>query len=87
MADTALLDDGTLAGSVLTMDAAFRNVMRLLRLTPVEAVWLCATNPAEQLGLHEQGRLVAGALADFVLLDADMRPARTFVAGRQVWSR
>ena len=87
VADTALLDDGTLAGSVLTMDAAFRNVMRLLRLTPVEAVWLCATNPAEQLGLHEQGRLVAGALADFVLLDADMRPARTFVAGRQVWSR
>lgn len=87
VADTALLDDGTFAGSVLTMDAAFRNVMTLLGQSPLEASWLCATNPADQLGLKDQGRLAVGALADFVVMDAGMRPIRTFVGGREVWSR
>jgi N-acetylglucosamine-6-phosphate deacetylase len=85
--ETAVLDDGTLAGSVLTLDRAFRNLVELLHQTPVEAVRLCAGTPAAELGLHGQGRLVAGALADFVLLDRDLTPVRTFVGGVEMWAR
>ena len=38
VADTALLDDGTFAGSVLTLDAAFRNVVSSWGMSPLEAV-------------------------------------------------
>jgi N-acetylglucosamine-6-phosphate deacetylase len=79
--ETAVLDDGTLAGSVLTMDGAFRNVVGMLGRTPLEAARLCSTTPADALKLGDQGRLVSGALADMVLLDAGFQPVRTWVGG------
>jgi N-acetylglucosamine-6-phosphate deacetylase len=87
VADTALLDDGTLAGSVLTMDVAFRNLVSILGLSPLEASWLCSANPAGQLGLETRGRLAPGMAADFVLLDRELRPVRTFIAGEEAWAR
>jgi N-acetylglucosamine-6-phosphate deacetylase len=77
---TAVLDDGTLAGSVLTMDGAFRQLLGL-GLSLMDAARICATNPARQLGLRETGLLAAGAVADFVMLDADLRVRDTFVRG------
>ncbi len=81
----AFLDDGTLAGSTLTMDRAFGNVVRLLGQSVVGAAAMCATTPAVQLGLGDLGRISEGAQADFVVLDRDFRVVRTFVAGQQVW--
>jgi N-acetylglucosamine-6-phosphate deacetylase len=81
---SAELDDGTLAGSVLTMDAAFRTLVNEVGLTVVEAARLCATTPARQLGLTETGRIEAGAAADLVVLDRQLQVAQTYLAG-QPW--
>jgi len=71
----ALLGRWALRGAWLTMSGAFRRwsrdgVSRWLRLPT-----LCATTPAQRLGLIGQGRLAAGMLADLVVLDADSRRA------------
>jgi N-acetylglucosamine-6-phosphate deacetylase len=81
-ARTAELDDGTLAGSVLTMDAAFRTLVGQVGLTLVEAARLCATSPARQLGLQHTGRIEVGATADLVVLDDALRVTQTYLAGR-----
>jgi len=85
VADTALLDDGTLAGSVLTMDRAFRQLVDVVGVSLVEASRMCATNQADEFRLVRQGRLVPGALADFVVLDRELRVTQTWVGGRPVF--
>jgi N-acetylglucosamine-6-phosphate deacetylase len=77
---TALLEDGTLAGSVLTMDAAFRMLLGL-GLTLPEVARLCASTPAEALGRTDIGAIAAGNLADFVVLDRDFRVTQTWIGG------
>jgi N-acetylglucosamine-6-phosphate deacetylase len=78
----ARLTDGTLAGSVLTMETAVRNAVVLAGL-PLEAVIPLSTEvPARLLGLGaRKGRIAAGCDADLVLLDDELRVARVFVAG------
>lgn len=79
---TAVLEDGTLAGSVLTMDGALRMLVHETGLTVVEAARMCATTPADALGLDAQGRITRGSAADLVVLDEHLRVRQTFVAGR-----
>lgn len=81
----AFLDDGTLAGSTLTMDRAFRNLVTRLGQSVMDAVTMCSTTPARQLGLSDLGRIGEGAQADLVVIDREFRVVRTFVAGGQVW--
>ena len=81
----AVLEDGTLAGSTLTMDAAFRNCVTMLGLSIVEATHLCATTPARQLRLTGFGVIAEGAAADLVVLDRTLRVRRTFVGGVEVY--
>jgi N-acetylglucosamine-6-phosphate deacetylase len=83
--DAAFLDDGTLAGSTLTMDRAFRNIVTMFRRTLVDAAQMCSTTPARQLGLTEAGRIAEGAVADLVILDGELRVVRTIIGGEQVW--
>ncbi|MGQ0840324.1 N-acetylglucosamine-6-phosphate deacetylase [Actinokineospora sp.] len=60
----------SLAGSTLTMDAAFRNLVHGCGLSVPEAVAATSTLPAALLGLAEStGRLAKGLAADVVLLD------------------
>jgi N-acetylglucosamine-6-phosphate deacetylase len=82
----ALLPDGTLAGSTLTMDRAFRNIVQLFGGSIVDAAMLCSTSPARQLRLTGFGVLAAGAVADLVVLDRVFRVVRTFIAGQEVYS-
>jgi N-acetylglucosamine-6-phosphate deacetylase len=77
----AELADGTLAGSLLTMDGAFRLLVQQVGLPLPMAAQLCAATPAVQLGVAG-GRLVAGAAADIAVLDAGLRVRQTFIAGR-----
>src|SRR5690606_16173057 len=48
-ADAAALDDGTLAGSTLTMDRAFRNIVSGFGGSIVDAATMCAATPAREL--------------------------------------
>lgn len=82
----ALLDDGTLAGSTLTMDRAFRTIVRRFGGSVVDAAAMCATAPARALGLVGTGVLAESAAADLVVLDRDFRVLRTFVDGREVFN-
>src|ERR671918_1423413 len=81
--DAVRLADGTLAGSVLTMDRALRNLLHLG--VPLEqAARRCATLQADYLGLEDRGRLVPGAVADIVVVDRAGRLEAVFVEGRPV---
>jgi N-acetylglucosamine-6-phosphate deacetylase len=83
--DVARLDDGTTAGSVLTMDRAFATLVTTCGLTLPEAAELCATTPARELGLQGHGVLAPGAVADLVVFNARLEVVSTWVAGFQVW--
>lgn len=83
--DVALLEDGTFAGSVLTMDRAFRTLINLMDIKLTDAAQMCATTPARELGLHGAGVLAAGAIADFVVLDGELNVVETYVSGRRVF--
>ncbi|MBM3819106.1 MAG: N-acetylglucosamine-6-phosphate deacetylase [Acidimicrobiia bacterium] len=83
--DAALLDDGTLAGSTLTMDRAFRMLVASFGQSVADAATMCATTPARQLGLTGFGVLAEGAVADVVVLDRGFRVVRTFIDGREVY--
>lgn len=84
-AQAAFLDDGTLAGSTLTMNRAFRNVVTSFGGSLVDAALLCATTPARTLGLSGFGVLAEGSVADLVVLDRAFNVVRTFVGGQMVW--
>lgn len=84
MGDAAYLDDGTLAGSVLTMDGAFRMLVKTMGFSLIDAAQMCSTTPARELGLHGCGVLAAGAIADFVVLDGDLQVVETYIAGEPI---
>lgn len=86
-AEAALLDDGTLAGSTLTMDRAFRMLVTSFGQSVADAALMCATTPARQLGLTGFGVLAEGAVADLVVLDRGFRVVRTFIDGAEVYRR
>ncbi len=83
----AVRDDGTLVGSVATMDDLVRNAVRWLPVTLPEAVRMATLNPARVIGEEGRGRIEPGAAADLVLLDDDLRVVSTLVAGRVVYRR
>ena len=85
--DAAYLDDGTLAGSVLTMDRAFAKLTTEMKVSLVDACRICSTTPAEALGLQGAGGIVEGWAADLVLLERDFSPRATYIAGERVWGR
>lgn len=79
--DACFLDDGTLAGSSLTMDRAFANLVERVHMTPVEAALMASTVPARELRLNGYGALEAGAVADLVVLDDQYRVRQTVIDG------
>jgi N-acetylglucosamine-6-phosphate deacetylase len=85
--DVAVLDDGTIAGSTLTMDRAFQMLVGPVGLSLVDAATLCATTPARELGLVSYGVLAPDAPADLVVLDANFSVVQTYVGGQLVYGR
>jgi N-acetylglucosamine-6-phosphate deacetylase len=75
------LVDGKLAGSVLTMDRAVRNVMQFAHWQLQDTLRLATLNPARLAGLANRGRLEAGAEADFVVLSPKGEVQTTIVGG------
>lgn len=81
----AFLEDGTLAGSTLTMDRAFRNVVTTCRQSIVDAAHLCSTTAARALTLEGFGAIEHGAVADLVVLDHGLGVNQTMIAGELVY--
>lgn len=79
--DGRCTSNGRLAGSVLTMDLAVRNVMRFAGCDLQLAVRLATLNPAQVAALPDRGRLEAGAVADIVVLTSDGEIRNTIIAG------
>ena len=79
--DGRCLVDGKLAGSVLTMDRAVRNVMQFAHWDLQQALRLATLNPARVAGLANRGKLEAGAQADFVVLSPSGEVRSTIVRG------
>jgi N-acetylglucosamine-6-phosphate deacetylase len=75
--------NGSLAGSVLTMDRAVRNVTQFSNWSLRDAVQAATLNPARAVGLsHHHGALAQGADADFTVLSPAGDVLRTIVRGR-----
>ena len=81
----AVLDDGTLAGSTLTMDRAFRNIVTMFHASIAEAAIMCSTTPARAVGLTGFGVIAEGNAADIVVLDRAFRVAKTFIDGEEIY--
>ena len=75
------LADGKLAGSVLTMDRAVRNVMHFAHWDLQQAIRLATLNPARVAGFTDRGKLEAGAVADFVVLSPSGEVRNTVIGG------
>jgi N-acetylglucosamine-6-phosphate deacetylase len=79
---------GKLAGSVLTLDQAIRNVMRFTSMELPQALRMASLNPAVLLGLSDlRGTLMPGSIADFVVLTPGGDVVQVFLAGALAYSR
>ena len=77
------LDDGTLAGSVLTMDEAVRYVVNVVGLDLADALAMASRVPATFLRRdNDLGRIAPGHLASLVHLDDELRVCETWIEGR-----
>ncbi len=79
----AVRSDGTIVGSVATMDEHFRNAMAFLGVDAVTATLLCSANPARVAGAGERkGKIEPGYDAGLVLFDERWRVVATVCRGR-----
>ncbi len=77
--------DGVLAGSVLTLDRAIRNMRESTSLPLRDLVRMTSWNPASLMHItNKKGVLAPGADADIVLLTQDLEVAQVFVRGRAI---
>ncbi|MDN3449521.1 N-acetylglucosamine-6-phosphate deacetylase [Planococcus sp. APC 3906] len=77
----ARLKSGALAGSILTMDAAVKNVRAATHCTISELVAMTSANAAKELGLDNKGCIAAGKDADLVILDENLDVQLTICRG------
>ena len=77
----ARLEDGTLAGSTLTMDHAVRNMVKTVGVPEAEALRMASEYPCAAIGEKERGVIREGMIADLVLLDGDYTPLITVIGG------
>ncbi len=77
-----LLEDGTIAGSVLKLNEAIKNVADNTTLPLWEIVAAASLNPANSIGMGEtKGSIAAGKDADLVIADKDFNIKKTIIQG------
>jgi len=82
--DGKVTANGKLAGSVLTMDLAVRNLARIAGWSLPQAIAAASRNPARVAQLKDKGSLAPGADADFVVLSPAGEVRRSFIGGQEV---
>ena len=84
----AVRGDGTIVGSISTMDIHFRNAISFLGIDLATAFRLCSANPARVAAAEaRKGSIEIGKDADFVLLDGALQVAATVCRGSVVFER
>ena len=82
------LGSGAIAGSVLTMNEAFRNILAFTGCTLPEAARMASTTPARLVGEgRRRGRLVPGYAADVAVLAPDLSVEAVWRGGKLVYGR
>lgn len=79
--DRLVGEDGTLAGSTLTMAGAVRGMIQQGRVSLETAVAMASETPAAFLGLADRGRIAVGQAADLLLADDDLTIQASWMAG------
>jgi N-acetylglucosamine-6-phosphate deacetylase len=80
--DGACRFEGHLAGSVVTLDRAVRNMTKFVGASPAEAIRMATLNTATLMGIADQkGQLKAGADADLVILDSGLNIQQVYTRG------
>ena len=81
------LADGTIAGSVLKLNNAIRNMRDHTSLPLEQIVRMASINAARCIGLDKtKGSLEAGKDADIILADENFAVSETIIAGETVWA-
>ena len=84
----ATLADGTLAGSVVTLDQCVRNVHQQVGVPLAEAVKMASLNPARAMGFANRlGSIAVGKDASLAIIDEQVQVYLTMVRGNIVYSR
>ena len=82
------LKDGTIAGSVLKLNEAVRNVLANTDLTVSQAVNMASLNPARRIGLSaSKGSIEVGKDADFAIVDDAFDVQATILGGRVIYRK
>lgn len=82
----ALLEDGTIAGSVTSLPECFRYAVREVGIPLEEAVACVTMNPAKSLGIYEAcGSVTVGKKADLVLLGRKLETMMVVKSGRMLY--
>jgi N-acetylglucosamine-6-phosphate deacetylase len=84
--DKAVMDDGTIAGSTLTLNKAIKNIIETTGLKITDAVRMATVNAAKVIKL-DKGILSSGKPADFVVLDKDLNVEMTIMKGEIRYSK
>ena len=83
-----LKDGGSLAGSILKLKEAVKNVIDWEIADIFEAIQMASLVPAKSVGIDDVcGKLKEGYSADFIVLDYDMNLEKTFLNGKLVYSK
>lgn len=83
----ARLKSGALAGSILTMDTALKNVQSCTGCSVPELVAMTSANAAKEFGLTQKGRIEAGKDADLVILGTDLAVQLTICRGEVAYQK
>lgn len=86
-ADGARLANGRLAGSILTMEEAVKNVRAATGCTLSELVAMASANAAKELGLASKGKIEAGKDADIAILDSGLNVQMTICRGNIAYAK
>jgi len=78
---SAELADGTVAGSISTMDVIFRTLVQRVGVSLPDAAQMCSTTQASELSLAGVGAIAPGMTADLVVLDPGLAVRQTYLAG------
>jgi N-acetylglucosamine-6-phosphate deacetylase len=81
------LSDGTIAGSVLRLNHAIRNMVRMGGAEVWEAVNMASRNPAKLHGRADIGSLEPGKRADIAIADEDFEIHATILGGQTIYER